>query len=1251
MATIKAGRDNKKLKPIMTPAAIGEEAEDKGKQPETGIGEDAKTEKAEAVQDVQNDKGGRKQENPQSIQALWNEISKTLKAQDNGPWKGARQQAGIPQWSRYPRGETWLDQKKKEIMRKIEKANLEAGKSEWASADKGEGAPKPEGMSAEAVTAPEPEGMSAEAVTAPKPEGMSAEAATAPEPKEETGMVKDGAGDLLKTGKSLAQWEEENPDLNKAIQRAIQVEGRMERGERVQTDLKEWYEEFQEVYGSVGGAVKAAKEKGPADRTPEEKEEIKRLQEMYLQNLERGTYLWEIPQWQGLIGKYPEEFQGLSLPDTEKEYEEYIRNAQKMKAKGRELVGPQGEVLELYEQAQREGKEPYQVYSDYITEMVMNHQQEMKEAREQAEQEEQWALEAYIQADTLKRIADRQVMELWQRLEAGETGAREAYAKAVETQNELEAALEEAKAKYEEKKEQRGQAQGEETGGSSFVKWIDDIYEKGNSGIGLSRVVGEAIYQGMGRVVQAEWDGIKFVTDIYFSMMGEIGKLFGIEGTSETTPWMKKGKEMIGNEVTWVQREIENSQWAVEANGTEAEKIFVRLGSEVYYNSLLLWSGRALGDAYGIKTLGGGRLISAEGLSRGEAVQRGMRMLPMALAAGLDMEKKAEAEGGGIGQRILAFTTGGLAALATESVAMNEILERMALGISPKLAAEYGNRILLGKHGSGYAQFMLDAMAGLGKDMWKSAWTNSIQEVAESGLDKLALDAIMGRPVSAESWAEWMAEEAPEEAIWGGMLGTILTAGTYPSYSRTAQMMNEMIEMGGEKVTREKVGELLEIMEEEAGDPRIAKDIEESLLEMRVGDQVAEQIEQGALEPAYETRRKAEEAKGKARGTEAELDRAKKGLGKAQREYQRLQTGEGGVEGHQKRMKLLEEMERQKKKIAELEERLKIETRTAEYLEGEAGRQEGKILRELEKGAMKKIEEEGKDQGTGENEGEGELVLDGAEMPASGPEETLEDGEPRKANELQGGINTQEEIGNKSGTYITGNPANDNLYSEGGGGPKRTYSDAPLLKQTSCTTEELCGYLRSVAGDEAAEIYNRTQKWPDNIQIPKSSASLTPEGKIDWSKAPHDGYVLDEQGEPIREVYVPKKGEIIDRYGPSSGRFTSPVINGEPFRYDQRSLPYIEDQTQYHQYEVIGDFSQLDKYMKNIEDRELVCNINNYVATYYNNNWDDLIGYRGQIASINEWGIGGGIQYNLPLPLEWLEALGVIKEINKGGIR
>ncbi|NYE08945.1 hypothetical protein F4694_005802 [Bacillus niacini] len=43
----------------------------------------------------------------------------------------------------------------------------------------------------------------------------------------------------------------------------------------------------------------------------------------------------------------------------------------------------------------------------------------------------------------------------------------------------------------------------------------------------------------------------------------------------------------------------------------------------------------------------------------------------------------------------------------------------------------------------------------------------------------------------------------------------------------------------------------------------------------------------------------------------------------------------------------------------------------------------------------------------------------------------------------------------------------------------------------------------------------------------------------------------------MKETHIPDQGEVIDRYGPANGRYTSPVIDGEPYNYDQRSLPFV----------------------------------------------------------------------------------------------
>ena len=88
------------------------------------------------------------------------------------------------------------------------------------------------------------------------------------------------------------------------------------------------------------------------------------------------------------------------------------------------------------------------------------------------------------------------------------------------------------------------------------------------------------------------------------------------------------------------------------------------------------------------------------------------------------------------------------------------------------------------------------------------------------------------------------------------------------------------------------------------------------------------------------------------------------------------------------------------------------------------------------------------------------------------------------------------------------------------GTAKWTYVKAPLLNESSCTDVQLGEYLTNTAGTEAAEVYRTTGKWPSGVQIPKSEDVLTPDGNINWNKAPHGGYILDKNGEAIREAHM-----------------------------------------------------------------------------------------------------------------------------------
>ena len=169
--------------------------------------------------------------------------------------------------------------------------------------------------------------------------------------------------------------------------------------------------------------------------------------------------------------------------------------------------------------------------------------------------------------------------------------------------------------------------------------------------------------------------------------------------------------------------------------------------------------------------------------------------------------------------------------------------------------------------------------------------------------------------------------------------------------------------------------------------------------------------------------------------------------------------------------------------------------------------------------------------------------------------------------------------------------------------------------------------------------------WPEGIQIPKNSSVLNPNSSMNWNKAPEGGYKLKADGTAMKEEFVPKIGEIIDRYGNANGRYTSPIINGESFSYTERSLPYVEDLSNYHQYEVVGDFSKIEYYVKNCSDIKLKTQIDANVIKYYDGDYSKLISYKGEIAGIKDWGTGGGIQYEFPVTVDQLEKLGLLKEI------
>lgn len=202
-----------------------------------------------------------------------------------------------------------------------------------------------------------------------------------------------------------------------------------------------------------------------------------------------------------------------------------------------------------------------------------------------------------------------------------------------------------------------------------------------------------------------------------------------------------------------------------------------------------------------------------------------------------------------------------------------------------------------------------------------------------------------------------------------------------------------------------------------------------------------------------------------------------------------------------------------------------------------------------------------------------------------------------------------------------------------------------LWRKSACSNNELYNYLLKNVNSDAANNFLKEGVWPEGIQIPKNSSVLNPDGSINWSKAAEGGYTLKADGTAIKVQFAPEMGEVIDRYGNANGKYTSPVINGEAYSYTERSLPYVEDLSNYHQYEVIGDFNKLEEYVNNCKDINLKNEIEDIVNLYFSGDYNKVTAYKGEIAGIEGWGIGGGIQYELPITVDLLERLGLLKEL------
>ena len=121
-------------------------------------------------------------------------------------------------------------------------------------------------------------------------------------------------------------------------------------------------------------------------------------------------------------------------------------------------------------------------------------------------------------------------------------------------------------------------------------------------------------------------------------------------------------------------------------------------------------------------------------------------------------------------------------------------------------------------------------------------------------------------------------------------------------------------------------------------------------------------------------------------------------------------------------------------------------------------------------------------------------------------------------------------------------------------------------------------------------------------QIVRDELFLNKDGTINWGLAPNNGRV---PGSEIFDFSV-KEGTFIDRYGPANGKYVSPY--GVP--YEQRALPYVQNNNAYHVYYVNEDI---------------------YVTS-------------SEISPAFNYP-GGGIQYELPGTVDKMVEQGILTEV------
>jgi hypothetical protein len=205
----------------------------------------------------------------------------------------------------------------------------------------------------------------------------------------------------------------------------------------------------------------------------------------------------------------------------------------------------------------------------------------------------------------------------------------------------------------------------------------------------------------------------------------------------------------------------------------------------------------------------------------------------------------------------------------------------------------------------------------------------------------------------------------------------------------------------------------------------------------------------------------------------------------------------------------------------------------------------------------------------------------------------------------------------------------------------RPFTD--VIDRSAMTRNQLADYLDAV-DPNAGAVFREKGTWPADQQVPSDASVLGPDGKVNWrDEAPHDGFTSNDDGHPIKtpDPDIPL-GTRLDREGPETGRFTSPLnADGTHAAHGTRALPWVENDVR--TYEVVGDLRDIRGAYDASTDTKLKLQID-ATMKLYKLDWNDIRVFAGEIdEAFGE--VGGGTQYQLPFGADVMVDLGLLKRV------